>query len=38
MDIGKVDKNSFLLRMIKFSLRELRFSGNMYFKYTERLA
>ena len=24
--------------MINFSLRELGFSGNMYFSYTERLA
>ena len=24
--------------MINFSLRELKFSGNMYFSYTERLA
>ena len=24
--------------MIHFSLRELKYSGNMYFSYTERLA
>ena len=27
-----------LEKMIKFSLKELTFSGNMYFSYTERLA
>ena len=31
-------KTIFWYKMIPFSLRELKFSGNMYFSYTERLA
>ena len=34
---GKIEKNNFLLQNDDFSLRELKFSGNMYFSYTERL-
>ena len=39
MDIGKIGKKTtnFCHKMINFLLRELRFSGNMYFSYTERL-
>ena len=38
MDIAKIDKNNFCYKMISFLLRELNFSGKMYFSYTERLA
>ena len=38
MDNGKIDKNNFLLQNDKFSSREVRLGGNMYFSYTERLA
>ena len=31
-------KTFFCYKMINFSLRELKFSGNMYLSYTERLA
>ena len=34
----KLRKTIFCYKMIKFSLRELKFSGNMYFSYPERLA
>ena len=37
VDTGKIEKNNFLLQNDDFSLRELKFSGNMYFSYTERL-
>ena len=36
MDIGKIEKNNFFLQ--NFSLRDSKFSGNMYFSYLERLA
>ena len=36
MDIGKIE--NFCYKMISFSLRELKFIGNMHFSYTERLA
>ena len=38
MDIGKIEKNYFCYKMINFSLRELKFSGNVYFSHLERLA
>ena len=38
MDIGKIEKNNFLLWNDQFSLRKLKFLGNMYFSYLERLA
>ena len=38
MDNGKIEKNNFLLQNDKFSSREVRLGGNMYFSYTERLA
>ena len=38
MDNGKIEKNNFLLQNDKFSSREVRLRGNMYFSYTERLA
>ena len=38
MGIGNIEKNNILLQMISFSPRELKFSGNMYFSYPERLA
>ena len=31
-------KTIFFYKMIKFSLKELKFSENMYYSYTERLA
>ena len=37
MGIGKIEKNNFLLKMINFSLRKLKFSRNMYFSYLVRL-
>ena len=36
--LQKLRKTIFCCKMINFSLRELKFSGNMYFSYTERLA
>ena len=36
--LEKSRKTIFCYKMINFSLRELKFSGNMYFSYTERLA
>ena len=38
MDIRKIEKNIFCYKMFNFSLRELKFSGNMLVSYTERLA
>ena len=38
MDIGKFEKNNFFLQNDQFSLRKLKFSGNMYFSYPGRLA
>ena len=38
MDNAKIEKNNFLLQNDKFSSREVRLRGNMYFSYTERLA
>ena len=38
MDKGKTEKNNFLLQNDKFFLRVVKFAGNMYFSYTERLA
>ena len=38
MDNGKIEKNNFLLQNDKFSSREVRLGGNMYYSYTERLA
>ena len=35
---GRFEKNFFCHKMINSSLREFKFSGNMYFSYTERLA
>ena len=34
----KLSKTIFCYKMINFSLREVKFSENMYFSYTERLA
>ena len=36
--VEKLRKTIFCYKMINFSLKELNFSGNMYFSYTERLA
>ena len=36
--LEKLRKTIFCYKMIHFSLRKLRFSGNMYFSYLERLA
>ena len=36
--LEKLRKTIFYYKMINFSLRELNFSGNMYFHYFERLA
>ena len=36
--LKKWRKTIFYYKMIHFSLRELKYSGNMYFSYTERLA
>ena len=36
--LEKLRKTIFCYKMINFSLRELKFSGNMYFSYTERFA
>ena len=36
--IQKIEKNNFLLQNEKFSLRELKFPGNIYFSYSGRLA
>ena len=38
MDNENIEKNNFFYKMIKFSLKELKFSENMYYSYTERLA
>ena len=37
MDIGKIEKKNFCYKMTNFSLRELKFSGNMYYNFTEKL-
>ena len=34
----KIEKHFFVTEMINFPLRELIFSGHIYFSYTERLA
>ena len=36
--LEKLRKTIFCYKMINFSLRELKSSGNMYFSYTKRLA
>ena len=36
--LEKSRKTFFCYKVINFSLRELKFSENMYFSYTERLA
>ena len=36
--LGKLRKTILSHKMINFSLKELKFSGNMYFKHLERLA
>ena len=36
--LEKLRKTAFCYKMINWSLRALKFSGNMYFSYTERLA
>ena len=36
--LEKLRKTTFCYKMINFSQRELKFSGNMHFSYTERLA
>ena len=36
--IGEIDKNIFYYKMINFLLRELKFLGNMYFSFIERIA
>ena len=39
MDIGKIEKNTFLLQNEQlFSLRELKLSENLHFSYTENLS
>ena len=38
VDIKKLRKTIFRYKMINFSLRQLKFSGNMYFSSLERLA
>ena len=38
MDIGKLRKTLFCYKMINLPLRELKFSGKMYFSYAKRLA
>ena len=38
MTLENLGKIIFCYKMINFSLRELKFSGNMYFSYLERLA
>ena len=38
MDKGKTEKNNFLLQNDTFFLRVVKFAGNIYFSYTERLA
>ena len=37
MGIEKIEKKKSFCYEISFSLRELKFSGNMYFSYLERL-
>ena len=36
--LERLSKITFSYKMFNFSLRELKFSGNMYFSYAERLA
>ena len=36
--LEKLGKTIFCYKMINFSLRELKYSGNIYFSYLERLA
>ena len=38
MTLENLGKIIFCYKMINFSLRELKFSGNIYFSYLERLA
>ena len=38
VDIGKIEKTIFYYKLIKFLLKKLKFSGNMHFSYSERLA
>ena len=38
MDIENIEKNNFLLQNDQFFTKELNFSGNMCFSYTERFA
>ena len=38
VEIGEIDKNIFYYKMINFLLRELKFLGNMYFSFIERIA
>ena len=38
MTLENLGKTIFCYKMINFSLRELKFSGNIYFSYLERLA
>ena len=38
MTLENLGKIIFCYKIINFSLRELKFSGNMYFSYLERLA
>ena len=38
MDIGKIEKNNFLSQNDQFFTEGVKFSGNMYFSYLERLA
>ena len=38
VEIGEIDKKNFYYKMINFLLRELKFSGNMYFSFIERTA
>ena len=38
MTLENLGKIIFYYKMINFSLRELKFSGNIYFSYLERLA
>ena len=35
--LGKLRKTIFSYKMTNFSLKELKFTRNMYFSYTERL-
>ena len=38
IDTKKIKKHFFVTKMTSFPLRELKFSGHIYFSYTERLA